>query len=90
MQQDMDILRDIWNTIDPESHIGSTSEFHTNTTRTRHRNAEDEWILQQREQARQEVATHHQLGRSVPRRIEHFLRGTNERDVARRRSMRAL
>jgi len=90
MQKDMDILRDIWNTIDPESHIGRASDFHTTTTRTRHRNAEDERILQQREQARQEAATHHQLGRAVPRRIEHFLRGADERDMARRRSMRGL
>jgi hypothetical protein len=69
MQRDMDILRDLWNSIDPQSHIGRQSEPFTMAAKKCRRNQHDA-VIERRNKARAEAQALRELGRPIPRKLE--------------------
>lgn len=78
MNKDMEILRDIWKTIDPESPIGRESGL-TLQTRVRHFRAEQNRIGKLRLEAARKAERFRTRGMEVPPKLAHFLRNAQQR-----------
>ena len=78
MNKDMEILRDIWKTIDPESPIGRESGL-TLQTRLRHFRAEQNRIGKLRLEAARKAERLRAHGMEVPPKLAHFLRNAQQR-----------
>ena len=73
MNKDMEILRDIWKTIDPESPIGRESGL-TLQTRLHHSRVEQNRIGKLRLEAARKAERFRARGMEVPPKLAHFLR----------------
>ncbi len=74
MDRDMRCLRDLWQTIDPESPIGYPSSL-TNETHRRHDAEEHQRLNVQREKALMKARQYQRRNQPLPNKLAHFLKG---------------
>ena len=79
MPRDMQLLRDLWNAIEPTSSLGKEYELTANS-RGLYLVQEEQRIQRAKEKAYAEVRKLTREGRDIPKALAHFTRGYNTRN----------